>query len=447
MTDGTVTEYRDEQLGAALRELDTPEHGAAFHRELRARIATERRPLRRRRHLLLAAVAAVAAAAAVAVVAVGLPRTHRTPAVGGPERASAALVQRHLRTALAGLRTLGGVLVASGPAQHGTERWRFALDAAGDVRLEGPGAGDVVAYDAATGVARSAQHSASMGGGTLFYAERDGVAPGPPDPGPPTWPLPDEFAAYVRGALAAGSPDVRETTFLGRPAWRLDVETVPNAVAPELSGDRFQVTVDRDTGMPVRVVETKHGAVLRELRIEQLQVNEPLPASTFRLAFPAGAEVMRSDDGFHRVGLDGVRTAVGYAPLVPAWVPAGYRLAEVAVAAECGPTGKEGGNPASRMVVSLAYRRGLDRFLVTTRLRGDGSWSDPLASAEGIVDHPTRVAFDGGALAGARAELLLAPRAVPHVWALAGRLVVTVGGDLSGPELLRVARSLASARG
>jgi hypothetical protein len=56
------------------------------------------------------------------------------------------------------------------------------------------------------------------------------------------------------------------------------------------------------------------------------------------------------------------------------------------------------------------------------------------------------VTFDAGALQGADAELLLTPRAVPHVWALTGSLVVTVGGDLSGNELLRVAGSLAPRR-
>jgi len=376
-------------------------------------------------------------AAAAAVVAFAVTSTT------GTEPANAAVVKAHVRAALAEMRTLQGVLVASGPAQHGTDRWRFVLDAAGDVRLEGPKPGDVITYDASAGVARSAQHSASLSSDALFYAERDGVAPGPPDLGPPTWLLPDEFADYVRGALASGSPAVQETTYLGRPAWRLDVDTVPNKIVPQLSGDRFRITVDQETGMPVQVVELKQGSVLRELSIEQLQVNEDVPPSTFRLAFPAGAEVMRSDDGFRRVGLSDVAGAVGYAPLVPAWVPDGYRLADVAVAREGAPTGKEGGNPQSEQVVSLSYRKGLDRFLVTTRLRGGGSWSDPLASGEGFVDHPQHVTFDAGALQGADVDLLLTPRAVPHVWALTGSLVVTVGGDLSGNELLRVAGSLA----
>jgi hypothetical protein len=151
---------------------------------------------------------------------------------------------------------------------------------------------------------------------------------------------------------------------------------------------------------------------------------------------------MRSDDGFQRVPLARAAGVAGYRPLVPDRVPAGYELAEVAVARESAPTGKEGGNPRSQGVVSLSYRRGLDQFLVTTRLRGNGTWSDPLASGEGFVDHPDRVDLPAGALAGADAELVLSPRALPHLWALTDDLVVTVGGDLSRSELTRVAGSL-----
>jgi hypothetical protein len=237
---------------------------------------------------------------------------------------------------------------------------------------------------------------------------------------------------------------VREIAYQGRPAWQLDVATVPNAIAPELSGDRFQITVDRQTGMPVRVVERKDGSLLRTLRIEQLAVDRSLPSDTFRLHFPAGAEVARSDDGFRRVELGRVAQGVGYRPLVPSWTPEGYRLAAVAVARESAPTGREGGNPPSRMVVSVSYRRGIDQFLVTTRLRGSGSWSDPLASPEGFVDRPQPVTFDSGALAGHEAQAVVSPRSEPHLWAQTDELVVTVGGDLSRAELTRVAGSLGS---
>jgi hypothetical protein len=413
MTNTTPT--RDERLGDALRELVVPEHGADFHRELRERLAAER-PRRRLRWL---APVAVAAAAAIAFLAIGLPSTSH--------QASAALVKAKLRSALASLQNLNGTLVTDG------QRWRFVADARGDYRIEGPAAGEVTTYDAAAGVVRSAQHSASLGGDTLFYAERDGVAPGPPDQGPPTWLLPERLGAYVRAALAANDPAVR--TVGG--TWRLDVDVEPNRIVPELSGDHLAITVDRLTGLPTHVVESRRGKVLHDLRIGDLVVDAQLPADTFRLAFPPDAEVMRSDDGFRRVALGDVARAVGYRPLVPTRVPAGFELATVAVADEAAPTGKEGANPPSRRVVSLEYRRGLDVLLITTRLRGDGRWDDPLATGEGFVDRPAPVTIGGTTW-----QELIAPRAIPHLWAQTGRLVVTIGGDLSAAELKDVARAL-----
>jgi hypothetical protein len=94
------------------------------------------------------------------------------------------------------------------------------------------------------------------------------------------------------------------------------------------------------------------------------------------------------------------------------------------------------------MVVSLSYRRGLDQFLVTMRLRGTGTWTDPLASPEGFVDHPQVVTLASGALAGAAAQLVVSPNTTPHLWAQTDRLVVTVGGDLSRGELVKIAGSL-----
>ena len=439
MSNHSTTPYRDEELGDLLRDLEAPEHGAVFHAELRGRLADERGALRRRARLGWGMrVAAAAVVVGVVVAVVGIPGGGH----GGPAVATAATVKAELRHALTSLRTLSGVVVTDG-----SERRRFALDAEGDFRLEGPAPGEVITYDASTGVARSAQRSESAGGSTIFYAERTGVAPGLPDQGPPTWILGDQFAAYVRAALAAGDPAVREVTFDGRAAWRLDVAAVPNKIVPELSGDEFEITVDQDTGLPVQVVERKAGAILHQVRLEELRVDAALPAGSFRLTFPAGAEVMRSDDGFRRTSLGRAAAVVGYLPLEPASVPAGFALREVAVAAEAGPTGKEAGNPPSRMVVSLAYRRGFDEFLVTTRLRSAGEeWSDPLATGEGIVDHPETVTLRRGALAGVRASIVLAPRGIPHLWAQTNDRVISVGGDLSRRELIEVAESLTTTK-
>ena len=438
----TTRQVRDEWLGELLREFDVPEHRPQFHAELRRRLHEERRVTRRRASARWGLRLAVVAAAAAVAIAIGLPRDAKPPSLSGPQAASAAVVRAHIRAVFSTLHTLTGVLIATGPGKKDSDRWDFALDAAGDLRLSGPRAGDVETYDAATGIVRSAQHSASLGGATIFYAERTGVAPGPPDQGPPAWLLPEQYGAFVRAALAQPPSVVGETTYDGRPAWQLEFNTIPNAIVPEFSGDHLAITVDRASGMPARIVESKHGAVLRELRIDNLAVNSTLPATTFDLAFPAGAEVTRSNDGFRRTSLDQVAAEVGYRPLVPSWVPDGFRLSEVAIAREAAPTGKEGGNPPSQMVVSLSYQRGLDQFLVTTRLRGDGSWSDPLASPEGFTDTATTIRLAAGALAETEARLIVSAHTEPHLWALTDSLVFTVGGDLNRTELMKLANSV-----
>jgi hypothetical protein len=458
-----VTRYRDEQLGAALRALETPAHGPGFYADLHRRLGQERaarraavrrRWIARRGGLRWGVRIAFAAAAATAVwLVAGLPDDERVPPVIRPELA-AAEIQAKVRTALAGAETLTGELVVRGRSYenaYGWEepvRWRFALTARGDLRLTGLTLRDNMTYDAGRGVQRSLNPSASLGGeGPLFAAERSGVAPGPPDPGPTDDHLQRDFGAFVRALLAANDPGVRETTHDGRPAWQLEVRAQVSRLVPESSGDRFSIWVDQQTGIPVRVVEQKGGRVLDELRIEKLVVDQPLPRRLFTLPFPEGGEITRSDEGFRRVELGEVAGAVGYDPLVPAWLPAGYELAEVAVAPGSGvPTGVEGGNPPSTDVVSLAYRRGLDRFLVTTRLRHVSGfadvWSDPLATGEGIRDRPEPVRLQRGALSGVEANLLIVPRNTPHIWALADELVVTVSGDLSRTQLVRVAESL-----
>jgi hypothetical protein len=471
MRDDTVT-CRDDELGALLRELDLPEHRPEFHAELHRRLAEERgrRAARARRRRLVrrgyarwgVRAALVTAAGALAFVVLDVVRSGDGPGsrIQIVEPASAAEIKRQVRTALASADNLSGELVVRGRSYENAYgwdrpmRWRFTITARGDFRLTGVTLRENIAYDASRGVERSLNPSASIGGKTLFAAVRRGIAPGPPDPGPSSSILQKDFASFVRALLAADDPRVREVTYRGRPAWRLDVAAVPNAIVPQLSGDHFAIWVDRETGIPVRVVESKAGVVLDELRIERLAVDTELPPDSFTIRFPPGAEVMREDQGFRRVGVAEVKRIVGYAPLVPRWTPEGYELTEVAVARRSGyPTGVEGANPPSTGIVSLSYRRGLDQFIVTTRVSrvpapGEPQlplselWSDPLGTGEGYVDRPERVRARRGALSGVELNLLLVPRNIPHVWALTDELVVTVSGDLSRAELLRVAESL-----
>jgi hypothetical protein len=452
----------DEKLGAALRELETPEHAPDFHATLHHRLAEDpvgriadlrrRQTARRARTRWTVRVAVVAAVAAVVVATIGIPRGERTP-IGGPGVASAGEIKAKVRAALATAKNLSGLLVVDGPQKGDEERFSFALTDRGDFRLLARGRAKDIAYDTTTGVERF--HS-TLEDGTPLAVESTGLAPGPPDPHPSDWALPRNFGAVVRAFLAAKDPRVKDVTHEGRPAWQLDVAVTPNLIVVELgvSADHLSITVDQQTGIPVKIVETFQGRFLSESRIEKLAVDRDLPPGTFTLDFPARWKVEHHDFSFQRLPLARVESIVGYAPLVPAWVPEGYELAEVAAAKEPGsPTGVEAANPHSEGVVSLSYRRGLDQFLVTTRLSRvvapgeprlplEELWSDPLATGEGFVDEPERITLSGGALAGIDADLLIVPRNVPHVWALTNELVVTVSGDLNRAQLVRVTESL-----
>ncbi len=195
------------------------------------------------------------------------------------------------------------------------------------------------------------------------------------------------------------------------------------------------------------------GVALRQLEVPEhrpefhAELRRLLAHETFSLAFPAAAEPNDLEHGFGHVEPARVGQIVGYDPLVPAWLPEGYRPAEVAVHPGIGnPTGVEGSNPPSTDVVSLSYRRGLDQMLVTTRRRHvagwPDAWTDPLATGEGYRDRPERVILGRGTLSGVEAKLLLVPRNAPHLWALGDELVVTVSGELGRAELVRVAESL-----
>lgn len=427
-----------DDLTTALAELDVPEHGPAFWEDLAARLRTEPVPLRRHWKRQTLRVVTVAAAFAVLVVAlVGGLGDERSPLA--PPPATAAEVARQVSEALAAAETLRGTIVVTDLGEPGA-RTAFVTTAQGDLRLETTtprGEVNVIAYDAGRGVEESYWLPGPDGGFESFGGVRRGLAPvQTPDQGPADWVLRMDLTAALRAA-----PDTvaTEVTYEGRPAWLLEAAVQPQDSAGDHAIDRIAATIDKGTAFPVRIVETRHGRTVREITVEGLTAGGPAARAEFDVTIPPGTKVTTTDGGFRRVALDDVP----YDALVPSVVPEGFELTEVAVAERGGPTGTEGMNPVSERVVSLAYRRGFDTLLVTTRLRSRGTWTDPMASGEGIVDTPEPVTL-GGALAAARAEYVAnAQGTAPHVWALTETLVVTVSGDLSREELLAVAGSLA----
>jgi outer membrane lipoprotein-sorting protein len=440
---------RDEVLGAALRDLEVPEHRPGFEAALRKRLAEEvvaekprrprhasrpaPRPAFRRRRWALGLVAAAVVALAVLVVTSTLPGTR-------PRVATAAEVRRAIARASASAESVSGVIVYHAPGifEEDTVRWSFVLTRKGDFRLDSLTSGTNIVYDARTGVERSVSNVFP------FVEERRGRAPGPPDAGPSNSILDRGLGSVVRALATGGGGSVKEIKYEGRPAWLLDTDIRVNQIVPELAPDHLRITVDRESGFPVRVVATRDGEFVRETRIEDLKVDAPVPEDTFRLEYPADKRVFRSDAGFRRTSLEELEGFVGYDPLIPSWVPEGYEPAEVTASQKGSSTGAEASNPPMPDVVSLSFRRGLDQFIVTTRPVGPNPslWGDPLASGEGYRDEPERVRLGSGALAGETGDLLVDPLAIPHVWVMTDRLVVTVSGDLTREELIRVIESL-----
>lgn len=451
--DGDV---RDDELGAALRQLPVPPPREDFYPRLLSRLEEEagtRAPSRRRWQpqspLWLGAAAAVLVVVML-VSWVGLPGRGL-----GPRRAEAVTadeVRKRVDDALASLRTLQGditvdqhVQYPDSPIRAGRQRHSFVLTSAGDFRIDGLDDGRVTAYSATRGAQRTFGPPAS---GTLA-ADVTGLAPGPPDPAPIATVLSRSVGSLVRAFLDTDADvPVTENEFEGRGGWHL--------VVPLTSGGRtvaeLEVTVDRETGVPLYLAETDIGTegqrlLVREVRVGNLRVDAQVSAETFSPPFPAGTPAPAPvDRGYRRVEQREVTVAVGYQPLVPETVPGGFKLTEIAVARDGAATAA--GNPPSRNVVSMAWQRGFDRFVVTTRETGAdrGRWTDPfltLNSRLGGTVEPVTIA--SGAAAGGRGEVVTVARDVPHAWVVTDRLVVTVSGDLTSEQMHDVLRSLRAA--
>jgi len=437
-------------LGEALRRLETPPHREGFDRELRARLEdVERRPAsqparRRRWSASPARRAALAGALALVVAALVLvPSTDRQnpriPGLGAPP--AAAQILERARAAFANARALAGMLVVreryseSDPLRE--TKLRFLLTDRGDVRITGAADRGDIYYDAAR--ATEIELPPSIGGNGVV---RRGVAPGRPDSGPSDRALSISLGAVTRALAQAGNASVRETTTDGRPTWTLRARVPINKLG--FTGDRLDVIVDRETGFPLLVAERLGRVLVRSVRVRGLKLNPRVGRGDFRTKVPQSRPPFLGDDGFRTMTLERAIARAGGGRPGTLTLPAGFRQAETRFARDAQPTGNEGFNPPSRDVISTAYRRGLDRVVVSTRSTGAGvkAWSDPVGAGEGFRVAEEPVELRGGALAGKTARVVIDPRVVPHLWLVTPEIVLTIAGPLSRAELIAAAESL-----
>jgi len=117
------------------------------------------------------------------------------------------------------------------------------------------------------------------------------VTPLPMDTAPETFIHP---AGYCQNVLATGHCWISGTTEVaGREAIVVECDH-PRTI--EMAGDRpdhhLQLSVDRDTGIVLRLVETIAGMTTRDAVVTSLIPDAPLPPSALDFAFPAGTTLL-----------------------------------------------------------------------------------------------------------------------------------------------------------
>ena len=109
--------------------------------------------------------------------------------------------------------------------------------------------------------------------------------------------LPDTFvhpAGYCQNVLATGRCTVTGTAIVsGREAITLECD---HPRTTELPGDRpdfhISITVDRDIGVILRLVESIAGDVTRNAEVIELSPDVPLPPAAFYFVFPTGTTML-----------------------------------------------------------------------------------------------------------------------------------------------------------
>jgi hypothetical protein len=291
-----------------------------------------------------------------------------------------------------------------------------------------------------------------------------GVPLGPPDLEgfASSWMSTEGLSVSALSVLARGT--VSATTYDRRPALVVAADVTPGPVVASEDGetlmfygefDRIAITVDEATWFPVRYTTTLHGEVVRDTRLTHVKLGVPVKDKAFSAAFPPGASVEKDDEGFRRVTLREATHAFDYKPLAPSLPPRGFRFFRAAIAAKSRFFVMTGAGDVehefwrtSRDITAVRYQSGFLTFTVTTR--SAQGMHDPLL-ADPFARDPAQVAASAavqtatlraGALRGVQAKIAMPALGVPHLWAFHGGLMITIAGDLSERQLLKIAESL-----
>jgi hypothetical protein len=471
-------DQRDDRLGAALSDLDVPDHGPTFWADLDHRLQGERTVLNqtesvtvagpgaslpaetvslddhRARHAarrggrLNRSLGAAAAAVALIVAVAGALTVIRQDGKGTEIRAA----ERPTGTTSPGTTAMAapaefsatyeGVQGLDGPDGCCSE-WRLTLARDGSYRLTSTDNAVDIAYDATTGrhvqIARVGA-AASAGHPRAFITT--GVPAGGPDRRIARPELLDPIADFVVGLARANDPRITSATVAGRDTWHYDGPTVRDRLGGDGAPDHAVVDVDKASGVLLSRTTKVGNLVVNSFTASNVTVSDAIDRSRYQLEPPATANRQNVAIGFVPESLDEAAAGLPYDFLVPGWIPEGFTLESVSIDRDVPTsTGPEGMNPPAKQVVALTWVRGADRFAVTLRPKGADQWDDPFG-AEGMVPDARDVSLPLAGRAPLDGKVVVDAPFVPHLWGITGDIVVTVSGDLPPAELERVAGSL-----
>lgn len=433
----------DQRAAHLLSEIAAERQRAGWRRSLIWRHAAPRfRP-----------VPVAAAVAAVALVVVGVVLATRL----GTTTASAAQVRAKLAQGLALAESIRGeytvrarppepvapyrghgLFHCTGCAPVAPAPSRFVLGTDGSYAVRILPRTASVRFDVATNARTSVQTSYQQGyvRGLRLYVR--GLH------ADPTWRyIPEyELSAWVRQAVAAHDPHVKNVTFDGRRAWQLTLVFKPEDDFYVQTGiARIDAIVDRDTGLVLQVtryagnpnwwssIETVHN----------LTLGTPTSPADFVIAPPAGARVVVHDFGFHPISPTRAAALLGYRPLLP--TATGGRVLTAFAVAKVNSLRllPNGPGPVYRDVASARYAVGPNSITVSTRR---GSPTDLLPLFEGMTSNTIHVTR--GALAGAAVQLATSPPNAGYLAAYSNGLIIQLRAP-SAREAVLAANSLRAA--
>jgi hypothetical protein len=484
-TEGADGPERDDHLGAALSGLPVPDHGPTFWADLSDRLEGEitvphqtepatdvgpaeskstepvslddrraRRAARRgsgappaspyRTRSIGAAAAAVALvlAAAGAVNVIRDDGTDNQVSTGGRPTETTQAPAPVATVPAEFSATYDGIEGFDGPEGCCSTR-RFTLAADGSFRWTSTDGLADMAYDATTG-----RHVDVMTVGPGIskanpnYFITTGVPAGGPDQRfsrpDPLGPMADFVVALAR----AGDSRITTSSVAGRATWHYDGPTAVDRLGGDGAPDHAVADVDQASGALLQLTTRVGDLVVNRFTTSDVTTRDQVDRARYRIEPPAGAKKTEVKLGFAPRTLDEAAAGLPYDLLVPGQIPAGFELESVAVNPDvASPTGPEGMNPPAKNVAALTWRNGASRFTVTLRPSGGEQWDNPFG-AEGVVVDAQPVRLELAGRAPLEGTVAVDAPLRPHLWGITGDIVVTVSGDLTRPELERVAGSL-----